>query len=182
MSQGRGLCLGDVLVVLDVLDVVLLGFRRSWGHARGCGQALMHAGRMWGSRGRAPGQGCPHILARVPWSLMVLGQHLTCVQCMSNASGMRLDMQHIGGSCQGSSPSLYGRTTHIVRSVQPDPPDPPDLTSLCLILFLDSRMFSFHNRTFLHVLSSSTFYLHLDPWSSILISVTYPCLSISGSH
>ena len=29
---------------------------------------------------------------------MVLGQRLTCVQCMSNASGMRLDVQRIGGS------------------------------------------------------------------------------------
>ena len=30
--------------------------------------------------------------------------------------------------------SLSDQTTHIVRSVRPDPPDPPDLTSLCLIL------------------------------------------------
>ena len=97
MSQGRGLRLGDVPAVLDVLDVILLGFRWSWGHARGCGQALMRAGRMWGSRGHAPGQGHPYILARVPWSLMVLGQRLTCVQCMSNASGTRLDVQRIAG-------------------------------------------------------------------------------------
>ena len=97
MSQGWGLRLGDVPAVLDVLDVVLPGFRRSWGHARGCGQALMRAGRMWGSRGHAPGQGRPYILVRVPWSLMVLGQRLTCVQCMSNASGTRLDVQRIGG-------------------------------------------------------------------------------------
>ena len=81
--------------------------------------------------------------------------------------------------CQGSSPSSSGQTTHIIRSVQLDP---PDLTGLCITLFLDSRMFSFHNRMFLHVLSSSTFYLHLDPQSSILISVTYPRLSDSGSH
>ena len=73
-------------------------------------------------------------------------------------------------------PTSSGWTTHIVQ------PDPLDLTGLCLILFMDSRMFSFYNRISLHVLSSSTFYLRLDPWSSILISVTYPCLSDSGSH
>ena len=43
------------------------------------------------------------------------------------------------------SPSSSNRTTHIVRSVRPDPPDPPDLTGLCFILFMNSRMFSFHN-------------------------------------
>ena len=77
------------------------------------------------------------------------------------------------------SPSSSGRTTHIIQSIRLDP---PDLTGLCLTLFLDSRMFSFHNRMFLHVLSSSTFYLRLDPRSSILILVTYPHLSDSGSH
>ena len=77
------------------------------------------------------------------------------------------------------SPSSSDRTTHIVRSVQPDP---PDLTSLRLILFMHSHMFSFHNRTSFHVLSSSTFCLRLNPRSSILISVTYPRLSNSGSH
>ena len=51
----------------------------------------MHAGCMWGSRGGALGQGHPHILARV------LGHCLTHVQCMSKVSGMRLDMQHMGG-------------------------------------------------------------------------------------
>ena len=69
------------------------------------------------------------------------------------------------------------QTTHIIRPVQPDPPDP---TGLRLILFMDSHMF--YNRMFLHMLSSSTFYLHLDPRSSILISVTYPHLSDSSSH
>ena len=77
------------------------------------------------------------------------------------------------------SPSSSDRTTHIVWSVRLDP---PDLTSLCLILFMHSCMFSFHNRMSLHVLFSSTFYLCLDPRSSILISVMYPCLSDSGSH
>ena len=72
--------------------------------------------------------------------------------------------------------------THIVWLDRPDLPDPPDLTGRCLILFIDSHMFSFYNRISLHLLSSSTFYLRLDPWSSILISVTYPCLSDSGSH
>ena len=77
------------------------------------------------------------------------------------------------------SPSSSDRTTHIVRSVRPDP---PDLTGFRLILFMHSRMFSFHNRTSFHVLSSSTFYLRLNPRSSILISVTYPRLSDSSSH
>ena len=41
-------------------------------------------------------------------------------------------------------PSPYSSdwTTHMVRSVRPDP---PDLTGLCLILFMNSCMFSFHN-------------------------------------
>ena len=92
---GAGTChragdsLGDVPAVWDVLDVVLPGVRRSWGHARGCGQALVHAGRMWGSRGCAPGQGRPHVPARV------LGHRLTRVHRMSNASGTRLDVQRI---------------------------------------------------------------------------------------
>ena len=77
------------------------------------------------------------------------------------------------------SPSLSSWTIHIVRSVWLVL---PDLTDLCLILFLDSCMFSFHNRTFLPVLFSSTFYLHLDLRSSILILVTYPRFSSSGSH
>ena len=81
--------------------------------------------------------------------------------------------------CLARPPTLSGQTTHIVW---PNRLDPPDLTGLCLILFMDSRMFSFYNRMFLHALSLSTFYLHLDPRSSILISVTYPCLSDSGSH
>ena len=77
-----------------------------------------------------------------------------------------------------SPPSSY-QTTHIIRSGRPDP---PDLTGLCLILFMNSHMFSFHNRMSLHVLFSSTFYLRLNPQSSILISVTYPHLSDSSSH
>ena len=40
------------------------------------------------------------------------------------------------------SPSSSDQTTHIVRSGRPDP---PDLTGPCLILFMNSRMFSFHN-------------------------------------
>ena len=40
------------------------------------------------------------------------------------------------------SPSSSNQTTHIVRSVRPDP---LDLTGLCLILFMNSHMFSFHN-------------------------------------
>ena len=84
------------------------------------------------------------------------------------------------------SPPSSGWTTHIVRLDHPHrlagPPTSPGLSGLCLTLFLDSRMFSFHNRMFLHMLSSSTFYLRLDPQSLILISVTYPHLSDSGSH
>ena len=60
------------------------------------------------------------------------------------------------------SPSSSGRPhlrLAIPIFVRPDPPDPPDLTSLCLILFMNSRMFSFHNRMSLHMLFSSTFYL-----------------------
>ena len=52
-------------------------------------------------------------------------------------------------------------------------PDPLDLTGPCLILFMDSCMFPFYNRISLHLLSLSTFYLRLDPQSSILILVTY---------
>ena len=108
MSQGRGLRLGDVPAVLDVLDVVLPGFQRSWGHARGCGQALVRAGRMWGSKGCAPGQGRPHVLARGPGSLRVLGQRLACVQCMSNTSGTRLDVQRIGGGGEDDGVGVGG--------------------------------------------------------------------------
>ena len=78
--------------------------------------------------------------------------------------------------CLAGPPTLSGQTTHIIR------PDPLDLTSLCLILFMDSHMFSFYNRMSLHMLSLSTFYLCLDPQFSILISVTYPRLSDSSSH
>ena len=66
-----------------------------------------------------------------------------------------------------AGPTSPSWTTHIVR------PNPPDLTGLCLILFMDSHIFSFYNRMFLHMLSSSTFYLRLNPRSSILISITY---------
>ena len=76
-------------------------------------------------------------------------------------------------------PTSSDRTTHIVWSIRPDP---PDLTGFRLVLFMHSCMFSFHNRMSFRVLSSSTFCLRLDPRSSILISVTYPCLSNSGSH
>ena len=76
--------------------------RRSWGHAKGCEQALVHTGHMWGSRGCTPGQGCPHVLARV------LGHHLTHVQRMSNTSGTRLDMQHIGGGGEDDGVSVGG--------------------------------------------------------------------------
>ena len=37
------------------------------------------------------------------------------------------------GSLSGFVP-IFVRTTHIVRTVRPDPQDPPDLTGLCLIL------------------------------------------------
>ena len=135
--------------------------------------------------------------------------YMLCFQAWGDTLSMHLGMQHVhdgedsedskgGGGTEGGSrawqllgiilsgfvpisiwpsPPSSGWATHIVC---PDRPDPPDLTGLCLILFMDSHMFSFYHRMFLHMLSSSTFYLHLDPWS--LISVTYPHLSDSSSH
>ena len=137
--------------------------------------------------------------------------YMLCCQAWGDALNTHLGMQHVcdgkdhedgkgGGGVEGGSrawrllgiilsgfvpisirpsPPSSGWTTHIVC---PDQPDPPDLTGLCLILFMDSRMFSFYNKMFLHMLSSSTFYLHLDPQSLILILVMYPCLSDSSSH
>ena len=70
----------------------------------------------------------------------------------SSLYGHHTDHCIFGGGLSGfvpifvqPSPSSSDRTTHIVWSIRPDPPDPPDLTSLCLILFMNSHMFSFHN-------------------------------------
>ena len=137
--------------------------------------------------------------------------YMLCCQAWGDALSTHFGMQHVhdgkdsedskgGGGTEGGSrawrllgiilsgfipisvrpsPPSSSQTTHIVW---PDLPDPLHLTSLCLILFMDSHMFSFYNRMFLHTLSSSTFYLRLDPRSLILISVTYPHLSDSSYH
>ena len=102
--------------------------------------------------------GCPHLCPAVP--IFVWPSHLhPAVPIFVRPSPSLSGHPHLclAGPPTSSSPS--GRTHQTLPA--------------CLTLFLDSRMFSFHNRTFLHVLSSSTFYLRLDPQSSILILVTY---------
>ena len=61
------------------------------GMPEGVGRLSCTLGACVGSRGCALGQGRPHVPARV------LGHRLSRVQCMSNASGTRLDVQCIGG-------------------------------------------------------------------------------------